>query len=255
MTNKEKYPIENMDDCDVRAFLERQNNAGKTLSFIDLEGRDLAGIDLRYSRFYKAKLKGANLQNADLKRACFELADMRDVNLKHANLRETDFTATNLSGADLRLANLDQTEFDSTIMTGVILPEGIPTIKDIHTAIYTEVAEDHHRLYMGTWHGGHSGTCGSTHCRAGWVIALAGEKGVKLENKMSPWTAAALIYQASDPELERIPLFYGSSLSALKDIKEMAEKEQIKKLVYESANRQLERLLQDSPVIPAELVL
>lgn len=58
------------------------------------------------------------------------------------------------------------------------------------------------------WH-----TCETTHCRAGWVVQLAGEAG------------ATLIYRASDPDLGPLPDFYCDNETAMRDIKRRAEME------------------------------
>ena len=72
---------------------------------------------------------------------------------------------------------------------------------------------------MGTWH------CGTAHCRAGWVVTLAGEGGKALEWAMGTPAAAAMIYLASDPQIERIPNFYTTNSAALADMQAMAEAE------------------------------
>ena len=73
---------------------------------------------------------------------------------------------------------------------------------------------------MREWH-----TCETTHCRAGWVTVLAGEGGKALEDTYGTAAAAALIYQASDPTLERIPDFYTTNDEAMADMKRLAEME------------------------------
>jgi hypothetical protein len=69
---------------------------------------------------------------------------------------------------------------------------------------------------MTQWH------CGTTHCRAGWVVTLAGEGGKALEWAMGTPAAAAIIYMASDPDLERIPNFYDTNDNALADMARLA---------------------------------
>ena len=66
--------------------------------------------------------------------------------------------------------------------------------------------------------------CGSTHCRAGWVVTLAGKPGRDLEKEIGTGAAAALIYMASDPDLEQIPNWVASNEDALADIQAMAAK-------------------------------
>lgn len=76
---------------------------------------------------------------------------------------------------------------------------------------------------MGSWH--ENGYCGTTHCRAGWVCALAGPAGRVLEGIYGTNAAAALIYAASDPALDRTPNWFASNADALADMKAMAEAE------------------------------
>ena len=72
---------------------------------------------------------------------------------------------------------------------------------------------------MSDWH-----TCETTHCRAGWVVALAGKEGKALEDATSTLFAAMQIYQASDPENPVSPVrFYEQNDAALADMKRMAE--------------------------------
>ena len=71
---------------------------------------------------------------------------------------------------------------------------------------------------MSYWH------CGTTHCRAGWVVTLAGDAGKKLEEATSTLHAAMLIYRASDPTW-RMSDFFASNASALADMKRLSEEE------------------------------
>jgi hypothetical protein len=74
---------------------------------------------------------------------------------------------------------------------------------------------------MGRWH-----TCGTTHCRAGWVVHLAGEAGYALERFHDTALAAQLIYRESNPALPVSPTrFYEKNDVALADMKRMAELE------------------------------
>jgi Pentapeptide repeats (8 copies) len=160
-------------------------------NYADLRDADLSGADLRDADLSGADLRGANLRDADLSGA-----DLRDAYLRGANL-----SGAYLSGADLGGANLP--------------PVKIP---DIHKAIYAAASKPG-ALDMGAWH------CGTAHCRAGWAVTLAGEGGAALEWAMGTPAAAAMIYLASDPALERIPNFYASNEDALADMKLLAEKE------------------------------
>ncbi|MCX6217691.1 hypothetical protein [Spirosoma sp.] len=74
---------------------------------------------------------------------------------------------------------------------------------------------------MSTWH-----TCETTHCRAGWVVALAGKEGQKLESKTSTLFAAMQIYHKSSPQIKVSPMrFFESNEVAMRDMERCAELE------------------------------
>jgi hypothetical protein len=95
----------------------------------------------------------------------------------------------------------------------------IPKIENIHTKILEAVSAPE-ALNMSAWH-----TCETTHCRAGWVVHLAGEAGKKLEAFHNTPLAAYLIYRESSPHKVTFPRFYENNLTAMADIKRMAELE------------------------------
>jgi len=70
---------------------------------------------------------------------------------------------------------------------------------------------------MSTWH-----ICDTTHCRAGWVVHLAGAEGYALEKFHNTELAAMLIYKASGYEINPRQ-FYLSNKEAMEDIKRLAE--------------------------------
>ena len=107
-----------------------------------------------------------------------------------------------LTGADLAGANI----------TGAIGLPDAPTVPDLDRKIL-EASEDGARLEMGSWH------CGTTHCRAGWAIALAGAEGAELEKTLGASAAGALIYFRSTG---RVPDFFASTAVALADIRKCA---------------------------------
>lgn len=77
---------------------------------------------------------------------------------------------------------------------------------------------------MNDWH-----TCDTTHCRAGWVVFLAGKEGKELEEKTSTPFAAMQIYKKSS-EIKVSPVrFYDNADRAMEDIKLCAELEQAAK--------------------------
>jgi len=71
---------------------------------------------------------------------------------------------------------------------------------------------------MSQWH------CGTSHCRAGWVVHLAGVEGYKLEEFHDTALAAQLIYRESGFQINPA-MFFVSNEEALKDMKKLAEGE------------------------------
>jgi hypothetical protein len=95
-----------------------------------------------------------------------------------------------------------------------------PVIENIHQKVYEAASAKPEALNMGNWH-----TCDTTHCRAGWVVFLAGEAGKKLENHTSTLFAALQIYNASS-KIEVSPVrFFEDNTTALEDMKKCAEAE------------------------------
>jgi len=96
----------------------------------------------------------------------------------------------------------------------------VPTIESIHTRVLEAVSKPD-ALDMGMWH-----TCNTTHCRAGWVVHLAGEAGYALERFHNTALAAQLIYKASNPAMPVSPTrFYETNEVALADMRRMADLE------------------------------
>jgi hypothetical protein len=73
---------------------------------------------------------------------------------------------------------------------------------------------------MSQWH-----TCDTTHCRAGWVVFLAGEEGKNLENKTSTLFAAMQIYKASSSIKVSPARFYEDNKKAMSDMERCAKEE------------------------------
>ncbi len=94
-------------------------------------------------------------------------------------------------------------------------------IENIHTRVLEAVSQPN-ALDMGNWH-----SCETTHCRAGWVVHLAGDAGRALEVFHDTPLAALLIYHASSPDLLVSPTrFYEDNKTAMADIKRLADLEQ-----------------------------
>lgn len=100
----------------------------------------------------------------------------------------------------------------------------IPIITNIHQKILFAITDPSNKLSMSDWH--HGNVCGTTHCRAGWVITLAGEVGRELEMASDTCFAAMMIYKYSSPNISVSPTrFFEDNETALKDIKKCAAKE------------------------------
>lgn len=99
----------------------------------------------------------------------------------------------------------------------------IPIIENIHQKIYAAASQPL-GLDMSTWH---SNTCNTTHCRAGWIVHLAGEAGYALENFHGGNTlvAALSIIHASSPIEVDCPQFFEGNEAAMEDMKKCAESE------------------------------
>ena len=94
-----------------------------------------------------------------------------------------------------------------------------PKIENIHQKVYEAASQDG-ALNMGSWH-----TCETTHCRAGWVVALAGENSKELQAQIGTALAAMVIYRASSDIRVSPNMFYVSNNEALRDMKRCAEEE------------------------------
>jgi hypothetical protein len=197
-----------------------------------LRGADLRGADLRDADLSGAVLSVAVLSVAVLSDADLRGADLRDANLRGADLRDANLRGADLSGAVLRDAVLSGAVLRDAVLSGAVLRDAdlsgavlsgaldwVPKIPDIHQSVYA-AASAPGALNMGNWH-----ICETTHCRAGWVTHLAGDAGRVMDAMMGTDAAAALIYVASDPTLEKVPDFYCSNDAALADMKRLAEEE------------------------------
>jgi Pentapeptide repeats (8 copies) len=214
----------------TRAYL-----AGAYLSGANLTGTNLAGANLTGAYLSGADLSGANLAGAYLSGADLAGAYLADAHIVDANLTRADLAGADLAGADLTGANLADANLADANLAGAnldanladanladalkISAEEIPVIPNIDAAILAAI-EAGGTLDMSFWHG----SCGTTHCRAGWAIHLAGEKGKALEDRIGSQMAGTLIYQASRPK-KPAPWFFASNEEAMEDIRKCAAEE------------------------------
>lgn len=107
---------------------------------------------------------------------------------------------------------VNKTELDVLENTGL----SVPVIKNLDACILAAI-EAGGELDMTNWHD--DGICGTTHCRGGWAIHLAGSAGYALEYALGIESAAACIYLASTG---RVPDFFAMDEDALEDIRRCA---------------------------------
>ena len=217
----EKAPLRDADllGADLRdADLSDADLRGAALRDADLRGADLSGASLGGADLSGADLSDADLSDADLRGATLRGADLLGADLRDADLLGADLRGADLSGADLRGADLSGADLSDADLSGASLGAA-PVIEDIHAKVYAAASQPG-ALDMDRWH------CGTSHCRAGWVVTLAGKEGLDLEAKIGTPAAAMAIYMASDPErwkTERLPDFYcANNETALADMARMA---------------------------------
>lgn len=107
---------------------------------------------------------------------------------------------------------------DPTAAPGTLGQPPVPKIENIHARVF-QAASQPGALNMSDWH-----TCGTAHCRAGWVVDLAGEAGYALERFHNTALAAQLIYRESG-YLINPGKFYVTNEEALADMQRLAEAE------------------------------
>jgi hypothetical protein len=186
-------------------------------SGVDLRGAYMGGADLRDADLGGADLRGADLGDADLRGADLRGADLRGADLRDADLGGADLRDADLNGVDLGGAYLGGVDLRGVDLRGVDLRGAdLLKIKNIDAAILAAIDARGNELRMSFWH-----TCGTTHCRAGWAIHLAGDAGYRLEKVVGSAAAGALIYAASRPD-KPVPDFIASDAVALADLRACA---------------------------------
>jgi hypothetical protein len=174
-------------------------------------------------------LARANLADADLAGAY-----LADADLAGADLARADLADANLAGAknfpDLSDHKDPAEPFERKSGTRVDHarryrerhPE-VPVVADLDTKMLQSIEAASMILDMANWHG----SCGTTHCRAGGAIHLAGAVGYALETQIGSERAGRAIYLASTG---RTPYFFASNEAALADIRRCAAEEQTEKI-------------------------
>ena len=96
-----------------------------------------------------------------------------------------------------------------------------PTLSHPYTQVLAAIRAEGCALRMNSWH-----QCDTTHCLGGWVTALCGEAGAKLESKVGMPAAPRLILAKSRPGVP-LPNFYSSDEAAMVFIETRAAEEAV----------------------------
>jgi len=192
------------------------------------EDQVLQGIAMREALYAAIKAR-AYLADANLADACLAGANLAGANLAGANLARANLARAYLAGArnvpngaaivspeapyqrDTRPA--EERYADRAAKFRKENPR-VPVVDALDSQILSKVEANPNALEMGAWH-----TCETTHCRAGWAIALAGKAGFELEEERGSQLAGRMIYLASTG---RAPNFFATNENALADIKRCA---------------------------------
>jgi hypothetical protein len=162
-----------------------------------LAGADLAGANLAGADLAGANLAGANLAGAIAVPSSTEKADPPEPYVR-ATTPEQQRARAAARAERYRKRN----------------PE-VPVVEQLDAKILAVIEAKPESFEMGQWHS----ACGTSHCRAGWAITLAGEQGKKLEEEHGPHLAGRMIYLASTG---RSPHFFATNERALEDIRACA---------------------------------
>jgi len=95
----------------------------------------------------------------------------------------------------------------------------VPIVADLHQKVLA-ACEQPGALDMSTWH-----TCETTHCRAGWIVILAGTAGKELEASSSTLFAAMQICRVSSTVRVSRFRFFETDSVAMADIRRCAAEE------------------------------
>ncbi|MDB5200543.1 MAG: hypothetical protein JWO92_2506 [Chitinophagaceae bacterium] len=95
----------------------------------------------------------------------------------------------------------------------------VPVIENIHQKVLEAVSTPK-AFDMSAFH-----KCETTHCWAGWVIHIAGEKGYELERQTSSVFAAMQILDKSSPIKVSPTRFFEDNETAMSNIEKCAEQE------------------------------
>ncbi len=106
-------------------FLKEAGLIDRDKNVISLDRADLTKANLSYVDLSGSYLSGVNLMNADLYKANLSNADLSDSVLKGADLWEADLSNADLRNADLTDALVKREQLETADISGALLPEFI----------------------------------------------------------------------------------------------------------------------------------
>ncbi|WP_250121867.1 serine/threonine-protein kinase [Chroococcidiopsis sp. CCMEE 29] len=121
--SKQKLKAAQFDtDSLLNAYVNgRRDFALQELSSLNLQRKDLSGINFHASKLTKANLQGANLCNSDFGQASLNQANLRDANLSKAYMSHADLAGADMRGADLSYAYLNHANLRGANLCGANL--------------------------------------------------------------------------------------------------------------------------------------
>lgn len=198
------------------ANLSGANLSSADLTDVDLSDTDLRDINLANANLTRANLRGANLRGGNLRGGNLRGANLRGANLRHAILDGADLADADLADADLADADLYNVQ---SLFHARGLPE-IPCIEQLDVKVLAWIEATPAQFNMSAWTS--QNECGTTYCRAGLAVHLAGDAGMALQRARGWEAAGGLIYQKSTGDL---PNFRATNGSALDDIQRCAKQQ------------------------------
>lgn len=198
--------------------------SGADLSFAQLAGEDLSGLQLHNVVFDDANLCGVDLSKTDLTGSSMRYVKLNDANLTEATLTEVDLDEASLVGINAANTNLNRVYLSNAVcrghdFTGANLSQ-IPEVPRLHQQVYASASQPG-ALCQKEWH-----LSDKTHSWAGWIVKIAGEEGQRLEAHLNTPDAACLILIRNDPSFDVLPDFaFLSDREALQQMKDCAERE------------------------------
>lgn len=188
---------------------------------------DFTDSAVSWSKFLSCCFSDCVFVNSLCNEVSLDNSRFDNCNFYKANLNHSSFLNCTINGGNFVEAELSDVIVKGSDLLGPesaqsLINKGITTFPPSVDFIHQKVL---HNAKIGGLDMGDFHTCDTTHCIAGWAIHLAGDKGYYAEQKLDPENAGAMIYLASDRQLEKIPNFYTDDESAMRELEYLAAKE------------------------------